>query len=231
MTVLYEDKWLIVCRKEPGVLSQPKEGAAGGDDMLSRLARLFEERGEATVPYPVHRLDRPTGGVMVFAKSAAAAASLSRAAAGDGMKKEYLAVTEGTPATESGELCDLLFFDRGKDKTYVVKRLRRGVHEARLSYETVAVRPADALCARPLTLLRVRLGTGRTHQIRAQLAARHLPLYGDARYGAATRGPLGLFAASLSFPHPQDGRPLTFTAEVLQELPFSLFEQNADSPV
>ena len=220
MTVLYEDSSLIVCVKPAGVLSQPREGKEE-ESMISLLAAHFASAGEKAIPYPVHRLDRQTGGVMVFAKTKAAAAALSQAAGGDGMKKEYLAVTEGIPAEKEAALTDLLFFDRARDKSFVVTRARRGVHEARLSYATRATLPP---CEErpPLALLAVRLYTGRTHQIRAQLASRRLPLYGDARYGARTRGGFGLFAASLSFPHPKDGKELCFSA-LPEGLPFSLF--------
>ncbi len=215
MNILYEDAYLLVCCKAPGMLSAPKEGKTEE----SLLSSLLTTHGEV---YPVHRLDRQTGGLMVFAKTRAAAAALSQAAAGDGLKKEYLTVLEGQ-VNEEGHLEDLLFFDRRRDKTYVVDRMRRGVKEARLSYTPLSTRQGDTAWP-TLSLLRVTLLTGRTHQIRAQFAARRLPLFGDARYGAATRGPLGLFAAALTFSHPQDGHACRFTA-LPQGLLFSLFEE------
>jgi 23S rRNA pseudouridine1911/1915/1917 synthase len=214
MEILYEDATLVVCIKPTGVLSQPSP--KNEQDMTALLAAHFAEKGERVTPYVVHRLDRGTGGVMVYAKNSRAAAALSAAP----MKKIYLAVAEGSPVAAEGEMRDLLYYDRQKDKTYVVKRERRGVKEARLTYEAQATATVDGL---PLTLVRVRLGTGRTHQIRAQFASRRLPLYGDARYGATTRGALGLFATSLSFPHPANGEEMTFTAEP-QGLPFNLFK-------
>ena len=209
MRVLYEDGEIVVCVKDAGVLSQPS--ARGGEaDMTALLAAHFEGNGDKATPFVVHRLDRATAGVMVYAKNARSAAVLSAAASGEDMKKTYLAVVEGKPTDASGELTDLLFFDRARDKTYVVDRPRRGVKEARLSYE---VKGSTVQDGRELTLVRVTLYTGRTHQIRAQFAARRLPLYGDVRYGAKTRGTLGLFACSLTFPHPKTGEELTFSAE------------------
>ena len=222
MDVLYEDSSLIVCKKPAGMLSTPKEGSKE-ENLLSLFSAMFAARGKGEVAYPVHRLDRQTSGVMVFAKTKQAAAALSAAAAGDGMKKEYLAVTEGIPEKETEELCDLLFFDRARDKTFVVTRMRRGVHEATLSYRTLAALPATGNRP-PLALLHVQLGTGRTHQIRAQLASRHLPLYGDARYGAKTRGNLGLFAYTLTLTHPQSGKQMCFEGLLDEALPFSLFK-------
>ncbi|MBQ8174302.1 MAG: RluA family pseudouridine synthase [Clostridia bacterium] len=209
MRILYEDGEIVVCVKDAGVLSQPNDKGSE-TDMTALLAAHFEENGECATPFVVHRLDRGTAGVMVYAKNGRSAAVLSAAASGEGMKKTYLAVVEGKPTDASGELTDLLFFDRARDKTYVVDRPRRGVKEARLSYE---VKGSTVQDGRELALVRVTLYTGRTHQIRAQFASRRLPLYGDARYGAKTRGALGLFACSLSFSHPKTGEELTFSAE------------------
>ena len=208
MQVFYEDREIIVCQKDPGILSQAS--AKGGEaDMTALLSVHFAESGEKATPFTVHRLDRATGGVMVYAKGPKAAAALSAAAAGDGMQKIYLAVIEGIPREASGEMTDLLFFDRTRDKTYVVDRVRRGVKEARLTYTLEKTVCVDG---HTLSLVRVTLLTGRTHQIRAQFAARRMPLFGDARYGAKTRGSLGLFACSLAFRHPQTGEEMTFTA-------------------
>jgi 23S rRNA pseudouridine1911/1915/1917 synthase len=221
--VLYEDAALLVTVKPSGMLSAQAEGKGEKSlpELLSPDAPLFV----------VHRLDRPTAGVMVYAKTAKAAAFLQTEGE---MEKTYLAVCEGVPEERAATLCDLLFFDRTKDKSYIVTRARRGVKEARLSYEveqTVtrlsvgrglapAALPADGP---PLTLLRVTLDTGRTHQIRAQFAHRGLPLCGDRRYGAKTNGTLGLFAHRLSFVHPTSGKRMTFEAPMPDEGPFAAF--------
>ena len=188
ITVLYEDAALVVCVKPRGVLAAAD--ASGKRSMADLLA-------PRTV-YPVHRLDRETVGLMVFAKTREAAAALS-AQLGEGFCKEYLAQCETPPTPPEGELEDLLYHDRGKNKTYVVARKRSGVRPARLSYRV--------LCG---GLVLVRLHTGRTHQIRVQFASRGWPLCGDRKYGAKTGGALGLWAYRLRFCHP-DGHEMTFT--------------------
>lgn len=188
MELLWHDAALAVCCKPPGWLSQ--EGPA-----QSVPAALRERLGGEI--FPVHRLDKPVGGVMVYARTAAAAAYLSRAIQEGRLEKVYLAVLRGTPPLPAGRLEDLLYHDPRRNKTYVVDRRRRGVREAALCYETVA---ADA----EGTLVRVRLLTGRTHQIRAQFAARGTPLWGDGPYGGG-KGPLGLWSAALTVPLPAGG--------------------------
>lgn len=187
--ILYEDDALLVCIKPRGVLSA--KDASGSPAVTDDLPDGL---------FPVHRLDREATGLMVFAKTAGCATFLSDAM-GKTVRKEYLAVCEGRPAP-SGELTDLLYHDRIRNKTYVVKRKRNGVREALLSYEV--------LRGGETSLLHVLLHTGRTHQIRVQFASRGYPLCGDRKYGAKTGGALQLYAWKLTFPHP-DGRTLSFT--------------------
>ena len=190
MTILYEDADLLVCVKSRDLLS-----AADASGKRS-MPELLSPR----IVFPVHRLDREATGLMVFAKTKACAAFLSKAMGAD-FEKEYLALCEGQPEAE-GTLTNLLYHDRVKNKTYVVKRKRNGVREARLSYRV--------LRGGTQSLLQVRLFTGRTHQIRVQFASRGFPLVGDRKYGAKTGGKLQLYSWRLSFPHP-DGRHMTFT--------------------
>lgn len=197
MTVLYEDASLIVAVKPRGILS---EGEGDG----SMLTLLFAHC-KGGIVYPVHRLDRETAGVMVYAKDKNAAAALSRAVAEREVAKEYLAVTTALPEDEEGEWRDLLFRDAKKNKSFVVSRMRKGVREAVLRYRVTATADGRALC-------RVALETGRTHQIRVQFASRGLPLVGDTRYGAKTASSLGLFAYRLAFSHPKTKEKLVFTA-------------------
>ena len=215
MRVLYEDADVIVCVKPRGVAAE----GTGEGDMPYLLSRYREENGDGGQVYPVHRLDKETAGVMVFAKTREAAAFLSKEIQEKRVEKEYVAVTSRLPETPSETLEDLLFRDRNKNKSFVVKRMRRGVRLARLSYRTLAVCGERAL-------LHILLDTGRTHQIRVQLSHRGLPLVGDRRYGGEAAPTLALFAFRLSFLHPRNKKPLYFSyLPDGDELPFSPFAE------
>lgn len=196
LKVLYEDELIVVCIKPVGVLSQGAPGETG--DMLA----LLREQCACREIYPIHRLDRGVGGVMVYAKRRDAAGALSASVADRSMVKEYVALVHGSPSAKEGEMVDLLYKDATLNKSFVVDRKRAGVKEARLSYRvltTVAGEGGEAL-----SLVRVRLGTGRTHQIRVQFSSRGMPLVGDGKYGARDHGmPLGLWSCRLCFAHPK----------------------------
>ena len=196
MNILYLDRDIVVAEKPRGVLSEGSD--AGGMPSL-----LEAELG--TPVLTVHRLDRETAGVMVFARNGRVAGRLSAAMQAGQFRKEYAAVVHGVPAPQEGEMRDLLFRDAARGKSFIVDRPRRGVREAQLSYRTLRTVSRDGGA---LSLVAVTLGTGRTHQIRVQFAGRGMPLYGDGRYGGRERAPLGLFARRLSFPHPGSGEHL-----------------------
>ena len=194
--VLYQDKDLVVCRKAPGLLSEGE----GPDSLVTLLSR------QCGVPvYPVHRLDRGAAGLMVFARSQASAAALSRAVQEKRLNKEYFALVSGVPTPAAGEIIDFLFKDSRKGKVFTVKRPRKGVREARLTYRTLWSGGAE-----PVSLVRIRLDTGRTHQIRVQFSSRGLPLLGDGRYGSRVEGELALCPCALGFPHPVTGQRMEF---------------------
>lgn len=195
MNIIFQDKWIIVCEKPVGLLSE-----SGGMPEL-----LAEASGSKSI-YCVHRLDKAVGGLMVYAKTADAAAKLSALIAEKAMHKQYLAVVEGVPSPEKGMMQDLLFKDSGRNKSYVVKRMRKGVKEARLEYETLKSLGGTSLVS-------IRLITGRSHQIRVQFSSRRLPLVGDTRYGGrCSEGNIALFSQGLRFPHPITGTEMVFSA-------------------
>ena len=215
--ILFRDEHVLVCVKPAGVVS---EDAPGG------LPELLRKETGVPALFPVHRLDKGVGGVMVYALTKEAAADLTRQmtdpAAGRTFTKEYYAVTEGIPEPASGRMEDLLFHDSRKNRTYVVKRLRKGVREAVLEYETLQSLVDDPVAC-VFSLVHIRLLTGRTHQIRAQFSSRKLPLCGDRRYGAKTTGDIALWSGRLSFRHPETGKELTFTAAFPEKGPWSRF--------
>ncbi len=175
MEILYSDKDIVVLIKPVGLDSEHEVPAALDGEI-----------------YPIHRLDKNVGGVMVYARTKYAAATLSRAVQEGTMVKEYVAMVHGTPP-EKGDWQDLLFKDSGKNKVFVVKRERRGVKKARLEF--------TRLRAGEESLVRIRLHTGRSHQIRVQFASRGFPLVGDHKYGAKDgAGAPMLFSCRLTFP-------------------------------
>lgn len=179
MDIIYSDKHLAVCIKPVGLDSEMEVPAA--------LKEAFN--GEI---FPIHRLDKNVGGVMVYARTKFAAATLSNAVQEGAMVKEYVAMVHGTPP-ESGDWTDLLFKDSSKNKVFVVKKERRGVKKARLEF--------TRLRAGEESLVRIRLHTGRSHQIRVQFSSRGFPLVGDHKYGSrdVKTEPM-LFSCCLTFP-------------------------------
>ncbi len=197
MDIRYLDGDLIVCVKPAGVLSTDEPG--GLPDLLR------QELGADTV-LTVHRLDRVVSGLMVLARSKPAAAELGRQIMARTFEKDYLAALHGAPAGERGTLPDLLGRDKARRMTFVAAEPARGVQEAVLDYQ-VLERAGD------LSLVRVELRTGRTHQIRVQFASRGLPLAGERKYAVLEDGcPLALWSHRLALDHPATGKRLEFSA-------------------
>lgn len=179
MEILYSDWEIVVCVKPVGSDAE----AQVPEQLKAQLG------GEI---FPIHRLDKNVGGVMVYARTKAAAAALSRAVQDGSFVKEYVALVHGCPP-EYGDWSDLLFKDSTKNKVFVVKKERKGVKSARLEF--------SRLTQGDISLVRVRLHTGRTHQIRVQFASRGYPLVGDRKYGARddAAAPM-LFSCRIQFP-------------------------------
>ena len=213
LNILYEDNHLLVLIKEPNVPMM--EDASQDLDLLSMakayLKEKYQKPGNVYLGL-VHRLDRPVGGVCVLAKTSKAAARLSRQMQNNEWQKEYLAVIEAHNIPAKGELRDYLLKD---SKTNMVKVAPEG-KLAILDYEVIKEN-------KDLSLVRVLLKTGRSHQIRVQFASRHWPLYGDQRYNPqAKKGQqIALWAYRLSFIHPTLKKRLSFTAPI-NRYPFNI---------
>lgn len=196
MHIVWMDEDVIICVKPTGVLSTDEPGG------VPELLRM--ELGDPAADIrTVHRLDRAVGGLMLLARGGEAASALSRQIREGGFEKEYLAVVHGTPP-ERGELRDLLLRDRARKMTFVVPERGKGVQEAVLDYE-VQGRGED------MSLVRIHLHTGRTHQIRVQFASRGFPLYGERKYCAVPDDcALALWSHRLGFCHPVSGERMYF---------------------
>lgn len=193
MDIIYHDKDIIVCIKPAGVVSTDEPGG------VPSLVR--EASGEANVR-TVHRLDQTVSGLMVLATRAKAASDLSRQIRNGSFHKEYLAVVRGT-LPEKDTFRDLLLRNKAERKTYVVTEPGKNVQEAVLDYERLA--EADGL-----SLVKIFLRTGRTHQIRCQFSSRSLPLVGDKKYGLGEDCDMALWSYRLSFAHPYTGKAVEF---------------------
>ncbi len=179
MEILYSDKDLAVIVKPVGLDSEAEVPSA-----------IREALGGEV--FPIHRLDKNVGGVMVYARTKAAAAALSKAVQDGTLVKEYVAIVNGQPP-ESGDWTDFLFKDSSKNKVFVVKKERKGVKKARLEY--IRLTEGEA------SLVQIRLHTGRSHQIRVQFASRGFPLLGDHKYGARDEHTAPrLFSFRVTFP-------------------------------
>lgn len=219
MRILYEDAALVVCVKPVGAECE--------HELPTLLAAALG--GKAEDYFCVHRLDRAVGGVMVYARTVESAAALSRQVQQRTLQKEYLAVCSGALVPADGEMRDFLYKDALKGRAYAVKSSRRGVKEAVLRYKTLATAPREETT---VSLVHVRLQTGRFHQIRCQFAARQHPLLGDGKYGSRVSGcTTALWSARLGFCHPTGGKALHFSAPPPVLFPWTLFNATHFSDV
>ncbi len=214
INIIYEDNHLLVVEKPINVPVQ--KDSSGDKDLLTMLKEYLKKKynkpGDVYLAL-VHRLDRPVGGVMVFAKTSKAASRLSKQIQKHEMKKIYMAVIEGK-VSDSGVFIDRLKKDEKTNTTIISEDGK----EAELSYNLVGF-------VNNLSLVRISLKTGRSHQIRVQFASRKIPLYGDQRYNPkASLDQIALFASRLEFKHPITKEIISFELPLPERYPFTLFK-------
>ena len=198
MEIIYQDQDIVVCIKPPRVLSTDEPG--GLPELLRQTLCTQDFR-------TVHRLDRVVSGLMVVARNAAAASELSRQIREDQFEKEYLAVIHGRPEETEGRLYDLLLRDKARKMTMVATKEGKDVQPASLTYRVLESRNG-------LSKVRIKLDTGRTHQIRVQFASRGLPLVGERKYSELNDPcEIALWSYRLGFTHPKTGEKMEFTHE------------------
>lgn len=218
--ILFEDNHLLVVQKPVNIPVQ--EDSTGDVDLLSMLKEdikiRYQKPGNVYLGL-VHRLDRPVGGVMLFAKTSKAASRLSDVIRRGALERRYLAVVRGTPFEDQGVLEHYLIKDSRKNKVYTVPKQTKSAKKAVLEYTTLG--KSDKL-----SLLSVQLHTGRSHQIRVQLAAIGCPLYGDQKYGQEVNKPgqqIALWAHSLQFEHPTKKELIRVESQPPSEYPWNLW--------
>ena len=198
--LVYRDSDIVVCLKPPKVLSTDEPG---GVPELVREA-LGDPKADVRT---VHRLDRVVSGLMVLARNPVAASELSRQIREDAFQKEYVAIIHGSPEYDVGKFWDLLLRDKARKMTFVASEEGKGVQPASLSYRVLRK-------AKGLSRVRIKLETGRTHQIRVQFSSRGLPLVGERKY-SILEDPcdIALWSYRLQFTHPVSGEKMEFIQE------------------
>ncbi len=220
MKILYEDKYLLICEKPVGVESQ--RSSRGGEDMLTLLEKYRKERGEDIYVGLVHRLDTATGGAMIYSKREEITGKLSALVQSGDYKKTYLAIVHGVPEAASGEMRDLLFHDKLKNKSYVCDKKRSGVKEAILNYRVL--KTAERCDGEKMSLVKIELVTGRTHQIRVQFASRKMPLVGDGKYGSRdNKASMALWSHKIEFTHPITKKGIAAESTPPESYPWDAF--------
>ena len=223
MKILYEDKYLLVCEKPVGLESQIS--SKNKEDLPTLLADYRRDRGEDSYIGVVHRLDTATGGAMIYSKREDMTGKLSALVQSGDYSKIYLAVIHGVPELSEGEMRDLLYHDKMKNKSFVCEKKRAGVKEAILNYrllDTFTDKNGEKM-----SLVEIELVTGRTHQIRVQFASRKMPLVGDGKYGSRdNRASCALWSEKVKFTHPITKKTIEVSSAPDDVYPWNLFEYN-----
>ena len=220
LKILYEDNHIIVVEKTPNVPSQGDK--TGDEDMLKIIKQYLKEKynkpGNVFVGL-VHRLDRPVGGCMVFAKTSKAASRLSEQVRNKSFKKTYRAVIHGNMNKKEDNLLDYLYKNKKTNMVSVVSKNTKDAKDARLSYETLDSQKG-------FSLVQIDLKTGRPHQIRVQFASRKHPLFGDQRYGQHLNKvgqQIALWSYKIEIVHPTTKEKMEFVCDVPNEYPWNIF--------
>ena len=218
--VIYEDNHLLVVEKPVNILSQGDN--TNDDDMVNLLKKYLKEKynkpGNVFVGL-VHRLDRPVGGCMVFAKTSKAASRLSEQVRNKSFKKTYRAVIHGNMNKKEDNLLDYLYKNKKTNMVSVVSKNTKDAKDARLYYETLDSQKG-------FSLVQIDLKTGRPHQIRVQFASRKHPLYGDLRYGQHLNKvgqQIALWSYKIEIVHPTTKEKMEFVCDVPNEYPWNIF--------
>ena len=211
MELLYKDEKILACIKPAGIPSTDEPGG------LPELVRAALGVPKATVK-TVHRLDQVVSGVMVLARTARAASDLSEQIRSRQFEKEYLAVVHGCPAEPEGTFRDLLWRNKPEKKTYIVTEPGKDAQEAVLDYRVLAQKDG-------LSLVKIRLHTGRTHQIRAQFSGRGMPLVGDRKYGRGEPCDIALWSYRVAFCHPKTEEAMEFSKEPPDVYPWNCVKE------
>ncbi|MGY4691751.1 RluA family pseudouridine synthase [Salibacterium sp. K-3] len=221
--VLYEDNHLLFVEKPVNMPVQ--EDSSGDKDLLTLLKedlKIRHQKPGNVYLALVHRLDRPVGGVMVFAKTSKAASRVSDAIRRNAMQKRYLAVVRGKPPKFQDRLEDYLLKDRQSNQVSISSPHHKKAQKAVLEYKTIG-------SGNNLSLLSIDLHTGRPHQIRVQSASRGCPLYGDQKYGSGVNKPgqqIALWSHTLAIEHPTTKEEIKITSEPPDAYPWNLWEAN-----
>lgn len=208
MEIVYQDNDIVVCVKPSRVLSTDEPG--GVPDLLRQT--LGDPKADVRT---VHRLDRVVSGLMVLARNAKSASELSRQIREDSFEKEYLAIIHGAPEYDIGKFWDLLFRDKARKMTFVTKEEGRGVQPASLTYRVLRKKSG-------FSRVRIKLETGRTHQIRVQFSSRGLPLVGERKYSEMNdECEIALWSYRLAFTHPTTKEKMEFVLEPPENYPWT----------